>query len=826
MKKNILITAICIICTQAYSQWNITGNAGTNASTNFVGTTDNIAFKIRTNNAVRMTINGNGKVGIGITSPVGKLHVKGNTDVSQLMIDATATQTNANPLIKLRKSDGTDLMWIHSDNVNNTFIGKNAGQANNAIGGGLYNTFIGTSAGSANTTGYSNTAVGIEALPFNTTGYENTSSGSNALWLNTTASQNTAIGSFSLLSQSFNNGGIAWVSANTAVGFDALRSNQPVSTVTGIYNTAVGHSTLRNNTTGESNTAIGVSALYSNLTGNSNTASGFIALFANTTGTSNTANGYGALRYNNGDNNTANGRNALFYNTAGSFNTANGMNALLTNNTGNYNTASGVNALYTNSAGSNNTATGVNTLYSSTGENNTASGNYALVTNTTGSNNTAHGMYTLTNNTTGSLNTALGYAAGVTFNNSTNATAIGARAYVSTSNALVLGSVNGINGATSNVNVGIGTDAPGYALDVRGNTGATGNFNNTALTVDNLGVYGRCYNTPYYGYGLYGEGGYVGVYGRASLSGTGVRYGVLAYGENGASFNYGVRGFGTGGSQAFGVYGSASGGTTNYGVYGSAPGVSNYAGFFSGDVYASGVYFGSDRKLKEDIKPLNNALEIINQLKPSVYNFKTEEYKQMNLPGGLRYGLIADEVQKVLPQILKKTVQPAEYENHDEKNGKKLSEAVEFNALNYTEIIPILIGGMKEQQKQIEKSEVRSQILEEENEKLKNEIAEIKAALGLQSKSSDFKPLTSGTLEQNSPNPFHSQTEIKFTLPSAFSLAQLIITDANGKQVRSFDLQNSSSIIIKASELSAGMYSYSLIIDGVNVETKQMILTK
>ncbi len=44
MKNNLLIIAICALCTRAYSQWSLTGNTGTNASTNFIGTKDNVAF--------------------------------------------------------------------------------------------------------------------------------------------------------------------------------------------------------------------------------------------------------------------------------------------------------------------------------------------------------------------------------------------------------------------------------------------------------------------------------------------------------------------------------------------------------------------------------------------------------------------------------------------------------------------------------------------------------------------------------------------------------------------------------------------------------------
>jgi hypothetical protein len=68
----------------------------------------------------------------------------------------------------------------------------------------------------------------------------------------------------------------------------------------------------------------------------------------------------------------------------------------------------------------------------------------------------------------------LGYAAGSDFTQPglNNATAIGAYADVAESNALVLGSISGVNGATASTRVGIGTTAPLYTLDVHG----TGNF--------------------------------------------------------------------------------------------------------------------------------------------------------------------------------------------------------------------------------------------------------------------------------------------------------------------------------------------------------------
>src|SRR5689334_13236471 len=106
-------------------------------------------------------------VGIGIVSPAAKLHVKGTADVSQLLIDANATQSNSNPLLKLRNSSGADLLSIHSDHSTNSFVGLNVGRFNDATGGGTGNSFFGSFAGGTTTVGASNTVFGTQALSSN-----------------------------------------------------------------------------------------------------------------------------------------------------------------------------------------------------------------------------------------------------------------------------------------------------------------------------------------------------------------------------------------------------------------------------------------------------------------------------------------------------------------------------------------------------------------------------------------------------------------------------------------------------------------------------------
>jgi hypothetical protein len=99
---------------------------------------------------------------------------------------------------------------------------------------------------------------------------------------------------------------------------------------------------------------------------------------------------------------------------------------------------------------------------------NTFVGAGAGVANTTGERNAFVGVGAGVANTTGNRNTIVGADADVGANNLTNATAIGAEAQVDQSDALVLGSVAGINSAASSVNVGIGTTTPQARLHVNG----------------------------------------------------------------------------------------------------------------------------------------------------------------------------------------------------------------------------------------------------------------------------------------------------------------------------------------------------------------------
>jgi len=319
--------------------WSINGNAGTNDSVNFLGTTDGAALNFRIYNEKAGRLEGN-NTSLGYHSAMSN---NGGHNLTALGANALAANTTG---------------------FENTAVGADALALNTE---GVFNTAVGRGALGSNTTGTQNTAVGRQALSSNTTASYNTAIGMYALSANTTGEQNTTTGAYSLIE---NTTGYS----NNAYGMNALRAN-----TTGFSNTSIGSGTLYNNTTGYGNVAIGNGALESNTEARYNTAVGLNAMQWNTTGANNTAIGQSALANNTtGNQNLALGLGALFSNTTGGSNTALGYNALQGNTTGFYNVSIGEYNMRFNTSGNNNVSLGVFTLDSNvTGTNNLALGNFA-----------------------------------------------------------------------------------------------------------------------------------------------------------------------------------------------------------------------------------------------------------------------------------------------------------------------------------------------------------------------------------------------------------------------------------------------------------------
>ena len=109
------------------------------------------------------------------------------------------------------------------------------------------------------------------------------------------------------------------------------------------------------------------------------------------------------------------------------------------------------------------------------------------------------------------------------------------------------------------------------------------------------------------------------------------------------------------------------------------------------------AFSSSDIRFKENVTPIQDALFKVQQLQGVEFDWKKltkEEKKTLHDNEGHDVGVIAQEVEKVLPEVVQ-----------TRESG--------YKAVKYEKIIPLLIEGIKEQQEQIEQ-------LKKEVEELKN----------------------------------------------------------------------------------------------------------
>jgi hypothetical protein len=220
-------------------------------------------------------------------------------------------------------------------------------------------------------------------------------------------------------------------------------------------------------------------------------------------------------------------------------------------------------------------------------------------------------------------------------------------------------------------------------------------------------------------------------------------------------------------------------------------------------------------------------MSIIDQLKPKQYDFKHDGvYSKMNLPLGNHYGLIAQDVEKILPNLVKNSKFNMPSNSKDGKrqdSAKAENESMNFKSLNYTEFIPILIKAVQEQQQTI--SDLQQQI--NDLKTMVTNLAQGKPVSAVSATSNASVSISNATLEQNVPNPLSNTTSIRYNIPTTSANAQLMINDFNGKMIKQLTLQPGAGVVnIDASTMSTGAYSYTLVIDGKAIATKKMIIAR
>jgi chaperonin cofactor prefoldin len=125
-----------------------------------------------------------------------------------------------------------------------------------------------------------------------------------------------------------------------------------------------------------------------------------------------------------------------------------------------------------------------------------------------------------------------------------------------------------------------------------------------------------------------------------------------------------------------------------------------------GKVRTIGVNETSDRRMKKDIQPIAGALEKIGKLQGVRYNWRNSEFPTLGLPNKTDLGLIAQDVEKVLPELV------------DTDNSG-------YKSVQYSHLVAVLVEAIKEQQKQIEKLQSDKVALEKRTESLEKQTASL-----------------------------------------------------------------------------------------------------
>jgi len=305
---------------------------------------------------------------------------------------------------------------------------------------------------------------------------------------------------------------------------------------------------------------------------------------------------------------------------------------------------------------------------------------------TTGSANTAYGFQTLNNIQTGSYNTATGYRALLSNQNGYENTAIGYQALSA--------------GSSGSDNTAVGANA----LNVN-----SGGDYNTAMGISALGANSSGSNNTAYGsfalnFNATASGN--SAFGYDALLNNNTGAGNVAIGQDAlASNSSGSNNIAIGEMSGYDNLGSnnidigSEGGSTDNGIVRiGTPGTQTtvyIAGIESTKVTGNAVYVTSSGKLgvlasaeryKTAIKSMGGKTDKLQELRPVTFHLKTEPN------GAVQYGLIAEEVNKVYPELV----------IHDEAGA--------IQGVRYDELAPMLLNEVQKQQLQMQ--EMRRQVAE------------------------------------------------------------------------------------------------------------------
>lgn len=266
---------------------------------------------------------------------------------------------------------------------------------------------------------------------------------------------------------------------------------------------------------------------------------------------------------------------------------------------------------------------------------------------------------------------------------------------------------------------------------------------------------------------------------------------------------------------------------------------------FNCDVYSQGLMITSDERFKTNIVKIDSAYTLLRRLNGVSYNYNLATTKvstatasesdtnlsakessdvslfdELNNKGveqqskEKRLGFIAQDLNKVFPELV-----------HKDSTG--------YFHIDYIGLIPVLVEAIKVQASQIETLGNDVTRLEQQIEELIKQVANSSQndkSITRKSISTDVAEISEDApfLYQNTPNPFNLDTTIRYSIPTNAQSAMICIFDMQGSLLVSQPINQvgEGELSINSSKLTPGMYLYSLLINGQEIDTKKMILTK
>jgi hypothetical protein len=218
-----------------------------------------------------------------------------------------------------------------------------------------------------------------------------------------------------------------------------------------------------------------------------------------------------------------------------------------------------------------------------------------------------------------------------------------------------------------------------------------------------------------------------------------------------------------------------------------------------GTIVSKGLVVSSDERLKKDIKDVKSCQNLYS-IVPKAYKYKDSRVS-VNQE---QIGFLAQDIQKLYPNLV-----------HTDENG--------MLGINYIGLIPIMVEALKEQNLRIQELESSITSCCDSKEEVKTQQMKRLSAIG----NLDATVLISA-ISQNQPNPFTISTNINYQVAASSNKADLYVFDMNGTLIKTYPNleRGSNSITIEGGSLVAGMYIYSLVVDGEEIDSKRMILTK